>query len=225
MGSQNSKTPIIHKEGYSIILFALTAGAAIIIGLWFWMPCVAYIALIFFVLKIAFLLRFFRVPTRVTPAADNSIIYSPADGTVVAIEEVTESEYLKDTRLKISVFMSVWNVHINWFPVSGKVLYFKHHQGKFLVAWAEKSSEINERTTTVVDTGSHVVLFRQIAGFVARRIVNRTKVGATVEQCTECGFIKFGSRMDVYLPLGSEPTVKIGEKVTGTQTILAKLKA
>lgn len=224
MKNQKTKIRKIHKEGYSILAFAGVVGAAIVAALWVWLPWLGWVSLFFFVLKMAFLTRFFRVPQRVKPAVDNSIIYSPADGEIVAVEEVIESEYFKEPRLKISVFMSVWNVHINWFPLSGKILYFKHHQGKFLVAWAEKSSEINERTTTVVDTGSHVVLFRQIAGFIARRIVNRTQAGDKVEQCTECGFIKFGSRMDVYLPLGSDPKVKIGDKVTGIQTILAKLK-
>ncbi|MEG0163113.1 MAG: phosphatidylserine decarboxylase family protein, partial [Mucinivorans sp.] len=173
---------------------------------------------------VAFVVRFFRSPRRYMPQENNGIIYSPADGTVVALEEVFEEEFLGHQALKISIFMSIWNVHINWFPVSGEVTYFKHHPGRYLVAWHEKSSTLNERTTTVVDTGTHVVLFRQIAGFVARRIVNRTQVGSSVSQCSECGFIKFGSRVDLYLPLGTEPTVKIGEKVVGTQTIIAKLK-
>ncbi len=214
----------IHKEGYNIIATVSTFFICITVASFFLATWLGYILTVVSLLLIAFVLRFFRVPSRVMPQKSDKVIYSPADGEIVAIEEVVEGEYLNGKALKVSVFMSVWNVHINWLPVSGKVLYFKHHPGKYLVAWAEKSSEINERTTTVVDTGKHVVLFRQIAGFVARRIVNRTQIGQRVEQCTECGFIKFGSRMDIYLPIGSEVAVKIGEKVTGTQTILAYLK-
>lgn len=214
----------IHKEGYKIIATISTISIAVAVAASLWTPWLGYIFAFSALLNILFTLRFFRVPHRIMPQCSDRVIYSPADGEIVAIEEVLEGEYLDAKALKVSVFMSVWNVHINWFPVSGKVLYFKHHDGKYLVAWAEKSSEVNERTTTVVDTGKHIILFRQIAGFVARRIVNRTEIGSTVKQCTECGFIKFGSRMDIYLPLNSEVVVKIGEKVTGTQTILAHLK-
>ncbi|MFI3287873.1 MAG: phosphatidylserine decarboxylase family protein [Rikenellaceae bacterium] len=214
----------IHKEGYSTITVFAIIALALATGLYFWIPWVGYAVLGVGVLKVLFVMRFFRVPRRETPAEDTQIVYSPCDGKVVAIEEVYEKEYLKEKVLQVSVFMSVNNVHINWFPVSGEVKYFKHHQGKYLVAWAEKSSEINERTTTVVETKTgHQVLFRQIAGFVARRIVNRTKVGQQAVQCTECGFIKFGSRMDVFLPLGTEVLVKIDQKVTGIQTALARL--
>ncbi|MEG1897265.1 MAG: phosphatidylserine decarboxylase family protein [Mucinivorans sp.] len=214
----------IHKEGYIIILcFVLLALVLALLTYWL-IPVMGLTMAIVGLVVVAFVVRFFRSPHRYMPQADDKVIYSPADGTIVALEEVFQEEYLGCRTLKISIFMSVWNVHINWFPVSGEVLYFKHHQGRYLVAWHEKSSTLNERTTTVVDTGTHVVLFRQIAGFVARRIVNRTQVGSRVSQCSECGFIKFGSRVDLYLPLGTEPTVKIGEKVVGTQTIIAKLK-
>lgn len=120
--------------------------------------------------------------------------------------------------------MSVTNVHVNWYPVGGKVLYYKYHPGKFLVAWHPKSSELNERTTTVVDNGVHKILFRQIAGFVARRIVSYVKEGEQVEQNTKFGFIKFGSRIDLFLPLDTEICVKIGDKTVGSQTVIAKLQ-
>lgn len=213
----------VHKEGYNIILFFALLAAIILLTTYCLWPFLSCTVTILMVIVMLFVVRFFRVPKRFMPQSDGKIIYSPADGTVVAIEEVEEDEFLKGKALKISIFMSIWNVHINWFPVSGEVKYFKHHDGRYLVAWHEKSSTLNERTTTVVDTGDHVVLFRQIAGFVARRIVNRTQVGQDVKQCTECGFIKFGSRVDLYLPLGSQSAVTIGEKVVGTQTIIAKL--
>ncbi len=214
----------IHKEGHIIILVNLLIYIGVTVGLFFWIPWLGYTSLGVGFVKMIFVVRFFRVPKRETPELSEDVVYSPCDGKIVIIEEVYEGEYLKRDVLKVSVFMSVNNVHINWFPVSGLVKYFKYHPGKYLVAWAEKSSEINERTTTVVETAKgHEVLFRQIAGFLARRIVNRTKAGDTAGQCTECGFIKFGSRMDVYMPIGTEVNVKIGDKVTGTQTILAHL--
>ncbi len=214
----------IHKEGYGIVITYIIGYVVITTALFFWITWLGYVSLSVGFLKLLFVLRFFRVPTRVTPELRDNIVYSPCDGTICAIEEVDEPEYLNRKVLKVSVFMSVNNVHINWFPVSGEVTYYKYHPGKYLVAWAEKSSEINERTTTVVKTaGGHEVLFRQIAGFLARRIVNRTIVGQSAVQCSECGFIKFGSRMDLYMPIGTKVDVKIGEKVTGTQTVMAYL--
>ena len=143
---------------------------------------------------------------------------------MVIVEPTDVAEYLGERRIQVSVFMSVWNVHINWFPVGGMVDYYRYHPGKYLIAWHPKSSELNERTTTVVDTGKEKILFRQIAGMVARRIVSYAKPGSRVEQNTECGFIKFGSRMDIFLPPDAEICVKIGEKVTGKQTVIARLK-
>ncbi len=211
-----------HKEGRTIILVFFIVYAAVTTGLFFWLPWLGYVSLVVGAIKAIFVVRFFRVPQRVMPELSDKVVYSPCDGTVVAIEEVVEDEYLKEKVLKIAIFMSVNNVHVNWFPVGGVVKYFKYHPGKYLVAWAEKSSEVNERTTTVVETSKgHEILFRQIAGFLARRIVNRTTVGTEVAQCSECGFIKFGSRMDIYMPLGSEAMVSVGEKVTGTQTVIA----
>ena len=150
-------------------------------------------------------------------------VFSPADGKIVALEEVDENEYFQGKRIVVSVFMSIWNVHINWFPVAGRIDYFRHHHGLFLVAWHPKSSEDNERTTTVVDMGGEKIMFRQIAGLVARRIVSYARVGHQVEQNTQCGFIKFGSRVDIFLPLDADIRVKLGDKVVGTQTLIARL--
>lgn len=174
-------------------------------------------------LFVLFVTSFFRSPSRIR-IEDPETVFAPADGTVVVVEEVTENEYFNDRRLLVSVFMSLSNMHINWFPVGGRIEYFRHHQGRFLVAWHPKSSEENERTTTVVDMGGCKVLFRQVAGLIARRIVSYARVGEVAGQNTQCGFIKFGSRVDVYLPLGTEVLVKLGDKVTGSQTPIARLK-
>lgn len=213
----------IHKEGYGIIITFLIVSILIDLLCYAISPTVAVWVTIATMLLVLFTVRFFRVPERFTPELSDSVLYSPADGTVVAIEEVFEDEYLQKEVIKVSIFMSVWNVHINWHPISGTVEYFRHHQGKYLVAWHEKSSTLNERTTTVVRTADdNVVLFRQIAGFIARRIVNRTHIHQSVTQCDECGFIKFGSRVDIFLPLDTEILVKMDEDVVGTQTIIAK---
>lgn len=215
----------IHKEGYVIILTTLLI-LAITVTLCAWqLPTLpSVIVSIVAVMILLFTTSFFRSPKRVL-LSDPTAVFSPADGKVVVIEEVEESEYFNDKRLLVSVFMSVTNVHINWFPVAGVVSYFRYHPGKFLVAWHPKSSEENERTTTVVkmEDGTEV-LFRQIAGLVARRIVSYAKqVGSPAPQNNQFGFIKFGSRIDLYLPLDSEVQVKLGERVVGSQTILAKL--
>ncbi len=218
----------INKEGYKIICNSLLILLALFLGVYF--TCVEFVhsfilcgfGVVVFLFWV-FIIMFFREPKR-DLLNDEEYIFSPADGRIVAIEQVFEGEYLKTECIQVSVFMSVTNVHVNWFPVSGVVEYFKYHPGKFLVAWHPKSSEENERTTTVVNTGVHNILFRQIAGFVARRIVNYVKVdGSKVTQNTKFGFIKFGSRIDLFLPLDSEILVKIDDKVTGTQTKLAKL--
>ncbi len=214
----------IHKEGTAIIsLSALALGALVALCFWLFPALVGWLfgaaALIFWLL----IVRFFRSPRRV-PHTEAGMVFAPADGTVVAIEEVSENEYFGgERRMQVSVFMSIWNVHINWFPVGGTVAYFKYHPGKFLVAWHPKSSEDNERTTTVVDTGKEKILFRQIAGMVARRIVSYARVGETVPQNTQVGFIKFGSRVDVFLPPDAEVLVKLGDKTVGTRTPIARL--
>ena len=171
-----------------------------------------------------FIVAFFREPRRVR-IHDADLVFAPCDGRVVVTEVVSEDEYLKEEMLQISIFMSVTNVHMNWVPVGGEVEYFKYHPGRFLVAWHPKSSTENERTTTVVRTpDGKEVLFRQIAGLIARRIVSYMKVGSKVEQNSVCGVIKFGSRIDILLPKDTELLVEIGDPVVGSQTPIARLK-
>ncbi|HUW05979.1 MAG TPA: phosphatidylserine decarboxylase family protein [Williamwhitmania sp.] len=214
----------IHKEGYGILrvlIFGLVVFNLLIVLL---LPLfVLYITALASLLMTLFTLRFFRVPTRVVTYQEGVLI-APADGTVVAIEEVMENEFFHEPRRQVSIFMSVWNVHINWFPVSGKVDYFKHHHGKYLVAWHPKSSEENERTSVVVSTPTgKAILLRQIAGYVARRVVCYATVGNPITAGDQMGFIKFGSRVDIFLPLDAQVEVAINQKVVGTQTVLAKL--
>ena len=146
-------------------------------------------------------------------------------GKVVLIQEVEENEYLKEKCLQVSIFMSVFNVHVNYYPVGGRILYSKHHEGAYVVASYPKASELNERTSIVVETASGTtILFRQIAGYIARRIVCYAKPGEQAQQCSQVGFIKFGSRMDLFLPLGTELNVKIGDRTRACETVVAKLK-
>lgn len=214
-----------HKEGYTslaiVVLFVFIINAvadyydAPVYLKWFLYALSAFLLIA--------ILQFFRSPIkRVTP--DEQIVLCPADGKIVVVEETDETEYFKDRRIQVSIFMSPINVHVNRNPISGVVSYFKYHPGKFLVAWHPKSSTDNERTTVVVKTQSNAeVLFRQIAGAVARRIVWYVKENDTVTQGEEFGFIKFGSRVDLFLPLGTEVTVNIGDKVVGGKTTIAKL--
>ena len=168
-------------------------------------------------------LQFFRNPMRELYEVDNKQIIAPADGKVVVIEETYEGEYFKDKRLQVSIFMSPTNVHVNRNPVSGIVNYFKYHPGRYLVAWHPKSSTENERTTVVIDNGQNEILLRQIAGALAKRIVNYLDEGDRVEQGKDMGFIKFGSRVDLYLPLDAEISVEMGQKVKGNRTVIATL--
>ena len=216
----------INKEGYIIIgitgLLCLGIWSLIYLlldtpnaVLWF----MAGFLLVFWF----FVTAFFREPRRVQ-IHDESLVFSPCDGRVVVTEVVYEDEYLKQEMLQISIFMSVTNVHVNWMPVAGVVEYFKHHHGRFLVAWHPKSSTENERTTTVVRLkDERKVLIRQIAGFVARRIVNYVKPGTPMEQNSTLGFIKFGSRVDIFIPKDSELYVEIGDPVIGSQTPIARI--
>ena len=213
-----------HKEGNTIIAVTILILAGINLVCFWLLPVevlyfVAPATLIIFLLVI----QFFRVPLRpITP--DHDLVLCPADGKVVVIEETTEDEFLKDKRIQVSIFMSPINVHVNWFPISGIVKYFKYHPGQYLVAWHPKSSTLNERTTVVVENQRGIsVLFRQIAGAVARRIVCYAKENTPAVQGNEFGFIKFGSRVDVFLPLGSEVKVKINDMVKGSHTVLAAL--
>jgi phosphatidylserine decarboxylase len=218
----------IHKEGYTsialCILFIFLLNAVI----QFYFPHAYFIKWAIYILSFllfVIILQFFRQPYLLV-AKDETHVLCPADGKVVVIEEADETEYLKDRRIQLSVFMSPINVHINRNPISGVVKYFKYHPGKYLVAWHPKSSTENERTTVVTENSAGVpVLFRQIAGALARRIVWYVKEGDVVEQGEQFGFIKFGSRVDIFLPLGSKVKVEIGQVVKGGVTLLAELPA
>ena len=216
----------IHKEGYTSIALSILFIFVTNTIIKYYLPDVTWFIWIWYVLSFALfiiILQFFRSPSRKLTVHDRKII-CPADGKVVVIEETEETEFLKDKRIQVSVFMSPVNVHINRNPLSGVVKYFKYHPGKYLFAWDPKSSTENERTTTVVEHKSGVqVLYRQIAGALARRIVWYVKEGDTVEQSQEFGFIKFGSRVDLYLPLGTQINVNLNENVKGGVTVLATL--
>ncbi len=216
----------IHKEGYpSLLITVLVLGILNVISLQF-LNDYSWLQNIILILSIALfliVLQFFRHPKRNTIINDKHII-APADGKVVVIEETTETEFLKDKRIQVSIFMSPINVHVNRYPVGGKVIFSKYHPGLYLVAWHPKSSTENERTTVVVETASKVqVLFRQIAGALARRIVCYSKEGDNAQQGSEMGFIKFGSRIDLYLPLGTKINVNLEEKVRGGESVIAEL--
>lgn len=219
----------INKEGYKIIFVS----GVICLAIWGFIYFLlnkhedivllglsAAVLLVFWFLIVSF----FREPRRVK-IHDDALVFAPCDGRVVVTEVVNENEYFGGREvMQISIFMSVTNVHMNWFPVGGLVKYFKYHPGRFLIAWHPKSSTENERTTTVVETvNGEEVLFRQIAGVVARRIVSYVKVGSQVKQNDVCGFIKFGSRIDILIPKDSELLVEIGDQVVGTQTPIARL--
>ncbi|MEL6989671.1 MAG: phosphatidylserine decarboxylase family protein, partial [Bacteroidota bacterium] len=176
-----------------------------------------------FFTTLVFSVQFFRNPIRSIDTYNNDWIYAPADGKVVVIEEAEEPEYFKDKRLQISIFMNPANVHVNRNPVSGKVKYYKYHPGKYLVAWHPKSSTENERTTSVINNGNHDILVRQIAGAMAKRIVNYLETGDSVKQGEDMGFIKFGSRVDIFLPLDAKVKVDLEQKVKGNKTVIAEL--
>ena len=213
----------LHREGFTIIFVTTLVLALLNYGMQAWLgeglvsQIFLGISLFFFIMVV----QFFRNPQRNT-VLDPQRIIAPADGQVVIIEKVREPEYFGDERLQISIFMSPINVHVNRNPVSGVVSYFRYHPGDYLVAWHPKSSTLNERTTVVVRAqNGQEVLFRQIAGALARRIRWYVAEGDTVKQGDEFGFIKFGSRVDVYLPPGAQPLVRVGQKVSGGETYLA----
>lgn len=188
-----------------------------------WYP--AYVPLIsLFSLFVAFFfLQFFRNPQRPIPIVDDSLVYAPADGSVVVVENAYEDEYLNEDRIQISIFMSPVDVHVNRSPISGTVDYFKYHKGKYLVAWHPKSSILNERTTIAISNEKVNLVMRQIAGLAARRIVFNPGEGDTVSQGQEVGFIKFGSRVDLFLPVDAEILIKPGDKVRGADSIVARI--
>ncbi len=217
----------LHREGKSLLISSLLIVLVINGLVAYFFPENVYLRETIVVITSLFyliILQFFRVPTRHTEINPNHII-APADGKVVVIEEVEEPEYFKGKRKQVSIFMSPINVHVNFNPISGIVSYFKYHPGKYLVAWHPKSSTENERTTCVVkhENGTEI-LFRQIAGALAKRICWYVKEGDQVTQGQEFGFIKFGSRIDIYLPLDAEICVNIGDKPVGSETVIAKLR-
>jgi phosphatidylserine decarboxylase len=215
----------IHKEGFLVIAVAFIVWLILngLVGLTGELYFRCFTFLISTPLMV-FVIRFFRYPRRSINLKPNSV-YSPADGQVVAIEETIESEYFNDMRLQVSVFMSVNNVHVNWIPVPGIVKYFKHHNGHFMAAYLPKSSTDNERATTVIQMADGTeILVRQIAGAVAKRIITYPRVNSKVTQQNELGFIRFGSRVDLFLPVGTKVYVDLCQLVTGSQTVIADLK-
>ena len=214
---------MFHKEGGKIILISTTLTVVFLLLAdnfitLFWLKKGLELSILALLILV---LQFFRNPRRATEINDNHVI-SPVDGKVVVIEEVFESEYFKDKRLQISIFMSPINVHVTRYPVNGKINFSKYHPGKYLVAWHPKASTENERTTVIVENRIFgEVLYRQIAGALARRIVNYAEEGMQVIQGTDAGFIKFGSRVDLYLPLGTQVNVKLNQKAVGGKTIIA----
>jgi phosphatidylserine decarboxylase len=214
----------LHREGFKIILFSTLILGGLNFGLHEWIgdnwitQTVLLVSLVVYIL----IIQFFRNPSRFTPVDENHVI-APADGKVVVIEDVEEPEFFKGKRKQVSIFMSPLNVHVNRYPISGKVVYQRYYPGKYLVAWHPKSSTENERTTVVVENAKTQVLFRQIAGALARRIVCYAKEGDAATQGAEYGFIKFGSRIDLFLPVDCKINVNLGQKTKGGETILAFL--
>lgn len=214
---------MFHKEGHKIILITFSIIVTIFLLLdYFSIEYKMYIQL-FLIGQLIIILQFFRNPKRITSFGNNHVV-SPVDGKVVVIEEVYEPEYFKDKRIQVSIFMSPINVHVTRYPVSGEVLFSKYHPGKYLVAWHPKSSTENERTTIVIKNESSAeILYRQIAGALARRIVNYAKKSSKVNQGEDAGFIKFGSRVDLFLPLNTKINVKLNQKVKGAEDIIANI--
>jgi len=214
----------IHKEGYKIIaICTLVFGVINIVFFYFLSYEIPVITWIIFILSLGFLLfiiSFFRIPDRALTIREDAII-APADGKIVAIEEVRADEYFTDRRIQVSIFMSPLNVHVNRNPISGEVVYSQYHKGKYLVAWHPKSSSENERHTVVYRKDGKEILVKQIAGAVAKRIINYLQVGEKTEQTAEMGFIRFGSRVDLLLPLDAKINVKIGDKPKGGVSVIA----
>jgi len=217
----------LHREGTPTLLLSFALLCFMLFPLWQWQPLplwatTAITALLAGVYGI--ILWFFRVPSRTAVHGDRDVV-SPCDGKVVVIEEVFEPEYFKDKRLQVSIFMSPLNVHINYHPISGTTTFYRYHPGKYLVAWHPKSSTDNERSTVVVKHPVHgEVLFRQIAGALARRICTYSREGSPAQQGSEFGFIKFGSRVDLFLPLDAELNVQLGDRVQGALSVIARSK-
>lgn len=217
----------LHREGTNILITSAVILLSLNAGLYLGLECKLpfYIVAVLSVILYSLMVNFFQCPIRIFGQDTEKIVVAPADGKIVVIEEVDENEYFHDRRLMISIFMSVTNVHANWYPVDGVVKHVDHHNGRFMKAWLPKASTENERSMVVIETPEgHTVMARQIAGAIARRIVTYAEKN---EECfidEHMGFIKFGSRVDVYLPLGTEVCVSMGQTTTGNQTIIAKLQ-
>ncbi|HAW06057.1 MAG TPA: phosphatidylserine decarboxylase family protein [Saprospirales bacterium] len=214
---------LIHKEGYfTLIISAIVLFVANGLIYTFFPPIIWFSTLVFLALWL-FLVSFFRNPKRTIDQYADDIVYCPADGKIVVIENTNESEVLKDERIQVSIFMSPLNVHVNRNPISGKVTFFKYHPGAFYKAWNPKASTENERTTVMIENPKGKVLFRQIAGALARRIMWYVSQGDEVKQGEDMGFIKLGSRVDVFLPKNAKVEVEMGQMVSGNKTVLARL--
>jgi len=216
----------IHREGYKSIAIATLIFGAINVSVYFFLSAsMMWLCNIIFVLTLSlllFLVSFFRIPNRKLTIVEG-VVVAPADGKVVVIEETTDVEYFKDKRLQVSIFMSPANVHVNRNPIDGEVVYNQYHKGKYLVAWHPKSSTDNERHSVVIRKDNTEILVKQIAGALAKRIVNYLQVGQKVKQTEEMGFIKFGSRVDLLLPIGTKVNVELNQAVQGGVTIIATL--
>ncbi|WP_299552800.1 phosphatidylserine decarboxylase family protein [Seonamhaeicola sp.] len=216
---------MFHKEGHKIIFitFVIIVAAFLLVDSVITIAWLRTLVLIALLVLLILILQFFRNPKRQTVLNDKQVI-APVDGKVVVIEEVLEKEYFKEKRLQVSVFMSPINVHVTRYPISGNVIFSKYHPGKYLVAWHPKASEENERTTVVVENETYgKVLYRQIAGALAKRIVNYAKQNHRAEQGADAGFIKFGSRVDLFLPLDTNIKVALNQKVRGGETVIAEM--
>jgi len=213
---------MFHKEGYKIIFISFTLVGVIFLSLDYFLIQYDFPIKILLLIEFILILQFFRNPKIIVNSNDNYIL-SPVDGKIVIIEKVFEPEFFKDERIQVSIFMSPLNVHVTRYPMTGRIVYSKYHPGRYLVAWHPKSSAKNERTSIVVENEFFgKILYRQIAGAVARRIVNYAKISHTVKQGEDSGFIKFGSRIDLFLPLNTKLNVKINQKVKGGISVIAE---
>lgn len=215
---------MIHREGYTTLIISFIILALLCYVFKAFIPTVYPYILVLSIGLFLFLVSFFRNPTRIIPQKDDKLIYAPCDGKVVVIEETNEIGYLKTNTKQVSIFMSPLNVHVNRHPVNGTVEHSEHHHGKFLPAWDPKSSIENERTTVVYDVHNAKIVMRQVAGALAKRIINYAKKGDKAVQGEEMGFIKFGSRVDLYMPLDTEILVAIGDVVSGNRSVIGRLK-
>lgn len=226
MGNKKRKKRIrIHREGRSLIATLTLLIFAINVPMFMYMPTwLSAITLLLTATLLVFVTYFFRNPTRIVEVSDDNLLIAPADGRIVVVEPTVENEYFHEKRLQVSIFMSPFNVHANWYPIEGTVLVSEHQNGRHQGAWLPKSSTENERSLVVIETALKVQLaVRQIAGAMARRIVTYAKPGHRAQRNEHFGFIKFGSRVDLYLPLDTEIYVKVGEAVTGNETVIGRL--